>query len=208
MTVLATDTFNRANDASIGTGASWARSDGDNIPIISNQAGKASGGTGYALFYNTAATWPNNHWSQLTIKILANATDEGMGPSVRMQATGGAGNAYFVQASTTETRLYKKIAGAFTQLGSDAAACAVNDVLYIEVQGTTIVVKINGTTVITVTDASISSGNAGIWSSEGGTAADAIDDWSGGDFSGGAVTDDDAGWMPKAWQPDPVVSVW
>jgi hypothetical protein len=90
-----------------------------------------------------------------------------------------------------DIRLYKRISGVNTQLGSSDSAAASGDVIYLEIQGTTIVVKKNGSHICgSPIDASAegipSSGEMGInvlRSTSGGTVK--LDDFAAGDFSGG-----------------------
>lgn len=180
MSVLATDDFNRANG---GLGANWTTTAGDSaLRIVSNQAADAGSPANAGARY-TAITWPNDQYAQVVCKTVDTVSDSGMGPVVR--ATSG-GDMYLVQTNTTETRLYKRVSGGYTQLGSDGAVCAADDVLYVSAVGTTITVKKNGSTIIgPVTDSGISAGSAGLWASTGSESATG-DDWEGGDFAAGS----------------------
>lgn len=179
MSALATDDFNRANAANLG--ANWSIPTGGNgIPIASNQIKE---GTFPGIEYYSATAWPNDQWSLLVLKTVCTVSDNGVGSAVRV--TSG-GNLYFAQSNTSETKLYKLVSSSFTQLGSDGAAGSTNDVVYTEAQSTSILVKKNGSTIIgAVTDASIGSGNAGIWNTD---IACTADDWQGGDFGSGAIS--------------------
>lgn len=174
MTTLASDNFNRANAANLG--ANWTVPGIDNpIPISSNVCTQA---TFPGIEYYSAATWPNDQWAQMTIVSPSSTSDAGMGPAVRV--TSG-GDLYFAQATTSEVRLYKRITNGYTQLGTDGAGISAGDVVYIEAQGTSLLVKVNGATVVgPVTDSALASGNAGIWTTD---IANTGDDWSGGDFA-------------------------
>jgi hypothetical protein len=170
------------------------------LEISSNQA--ANSGTGTGLESYTAITPGSaDHYSEVTLTGLQATSDEGPGPAVRVLTASMTG--YFAQCNTTEIKLYRVNAGSFhtgTGAGNfatysgDAAGAAVNDVIRIEVSGVgatvTIVVKKNGTTVITATDTDASrltaTGNWGMWAG-GGSAAHVllVDDWSGADLSAG-----------------------
>jgi hypothetical protein len=179
MSVLATDAFTRADAGNLG--ANWSIPTGFTaIAVVSNQA-KIDNPSDLGMEYYNAVVWPNYQYAQIKLTALNGDADSGMGPAVRVQSSG---SAYFCQGNTTDTRLYKVVGGTFTQLGPTAGACAVNDVLYIEVQGTSLTVKQNGSTIIgPVTDSDISTGNAGLWAFIAGNPAG--DDWEGGDFGGG-----------------------
>lgn len=180
MTTLATDDFNRADLANLG--ANWTALD-TTFAIATNQASANGAGGVFSVRY-TGVTFPNNQWAQCTIKATAEtATDQGAGPCVRMQA---GGDIYLLQGNTVQTRIYKRVAGGFTQLGSDGPAVAANDVLYLEIQGTQLIAKKNGATICgSPTDVGgIASGNAGLWAGPFNTINN-VDDFSAGDFTAG-----------------------
>lgn len=174
---MAFDDFVRANAANLG--ANWTNSAGsvNSFEIHSNQA--MNTGTNVCLEAYTASAAPDDQSSQVTLTILLSTTDSGPGPAVRISTSALTG--YFAQANTTEIKLYKVVAGAFTQLGSNAAAAAVNDVLYIEAVGTAITVKKNGSIIIgPITDSAIATGNWGMWVSNGaGAETNAMAPWTG-----------------------------
>lgn len=161
MTQFASDNFTRADNASLGvnwtvntsfSGTFWA--------ISSNNALAA----GLAVSTYTAVAAPNDGYAEITIgSLLETASDNGPGPCYRTSRT--AMTLYFAQANTTETKLYKLLAGAFTQLGSDGPAVTTGDVIRLICNGTSLTVTKNGISIITATDASIASGDAGMWAS-------------------------------------------
>lgn len=155
--------------------AGWTRS--SNVGVATNTGENAARYTG------TAA--PNDQWAQATIGASVNPNvDEGLGPCVRF---GAGGDRYLLQAGGTDTRIYKIISGAFTQLGTTGPSVATGDVVYLEIQGTTLVAKKNGSVICgSPTDASLASGSAGIFGYS--TGANTLDDFSFGDFTGAGVT--------------------
>ena len=140
----------------------------------------------------------------MTIKGLQATSDAGPGPACRILTASL--TAYFAQCNTTEIKLYRVNAGSyhtgtgagnFASYSGDAAGAAVNDVIRLEVSGTgatvTIVVKKNGTSVITATDTDASrltaTGNWGMWVGGGSTSNVLIvDDWSGNLLAGGDLS--------------------
>jgi len=67
--------------------------------------------------------------------------------------------------------LDSRVAGSFSNLTNVTNTPAANDVLYMEVQGTSIVVKLNGSTIagLNTTDANVASGKPGLmWLGETG----------------------------------------
>ncbi len=174
--VLASDDFNRANGA---LGTNWGDVTGLSTFTIQSNAAIAVGSILGNRFINVSA--PNDQYAKTTLSILRSTSDEGVGPAVRMAS--GAITMYFAQCNTTEIKLYRVVGGSFVQLGSDAAAGAVNDIILIQAVGTSITVKKNGTTIIgPITDANIASGDWGMWGSNptGGINPVAVDNWEGG----------------------------
>jgi len=174
MSILATDNFNRADSGNLGTNWTIVTSMGG-FTIVANEAK----GTANCGEYYNAVIWPNDQYAQCVLKTMIATTDEGPGPRIRMATN--LNTAYFLQANTTEIRLYKVVSSGYTQLGSDLAGGAVNDILRLEAKGSTIIAKKNGATISTQTDNAIASGNAGLWDWDNSASA-TIDDWEGGDF--------------------------
>lgn len=182
MTALATDNFTRANSTGMSN-ASWTTASGANASanIVSNEAACISGDI--CSNYYSGFVWQNAQYVKCVIgSVVETVTDNGAGPMARMAT--GAQTGYLVQGNTHETRLYKAIAGAFTQLGSDGPAVTTGDVLEIDANGTSLTVFKNGTAICgtPVTDSSITSGNAGFWLSSPGQQI-SIDNWDAGDFN-------------------------
>lgn len=182
MSVLGTDDFNRANAGTLG--ANWTETTGSaGFEIFSNAA--ANLGAGAAFVSYTNATAPANQYSKVTVTQIQASSDEGMGPAARIAT--GALTGYFIQPNTVEVKVYKGVNDTYTQLGSDAAAGAANDIFQIEATGTSITAKKNGSTIVgPITDSSIASGNFGLWYGTSAAAqAHRVDTWEGGDFAGG-----------------------
>jgi hypothetical protein len=174
-----TDDFNRA---SIGTNWTSVTGATASLAIASNQCESTHPSTPANMYYN-ADTPPADQYAKLTLKTVDTSSDEGFGPAVRIAT--GAQTEYFMQATTSEIRMYKLVAGGFTQLGSDAAAGASNDILQLNAVGTSITGKKAGATIIgPVTDSGIASGRYGIWAWNSTAIDITADDWEGGDFSG------------------------
>lgn len=179
MTILATDDFNRANDPT-GLGANWTNNDvGAFYTVTGSQAQVTS--IVPVLHRYTAISWPNDQYAKVTLTTLTAASDEGPGPACRLSAVEQTG--YIVQANTTEIKLYQVAQGSFTQLGSDAAAAATNDVLELICSGTSLSVKKNGATIIgpLADSPGIAAGSAGLWGFQA-SATVTVDNFEGGDL--------------------------
>ena len=175
MALPATDNFNRANANPIG--GNWTTVTGKgNIQIVSNVAiGTISGIN--AAYWNADA-FSNNQYSQVKLGAVASTW---FGPAVRFSSSAYTG--YLAESSNgTSLVLYKVIAGTTTSLASYTVTVSAGDIIRLEVVGSTLTVKHNGTTRITHTNAEIASGSCGLWVNDS-DAAKSLDDWEGGSFS-------------------------
>ena len=172
MTTLATDDFNRANEDPLA--GNWT-SVQHNARLVSNQfAGPASDTDG--LVYWSPVTPPDAQWSQITVKAAGSNND--WGPACRVAT--GAVTAYFQDHFPGSEGLYKAVGGTYTNIAAGSAVgYSVNDVLYVEAQGTNIACTINGSADASTSDVSISSGRLGLFVFNNDARGD---DWSGGDF--------------------------
>lgn len=141
-------------------------------------SGNFSGGICTA-FWN-ADVFPNDQSAQCVINAAGAAVNFN-GILVRGGGSAGTGYGYSAYASVTssEYAVFKTVAGAVTTLsGTLSHAFAPSDLLYLSAVGTTITFKQNGTTLYSVTDASLASGSAGLTAY--GTNTDVITSWQGG----------------------------
>lgn len=181
MSVLATDDF-------AGTGAlsgNWTVDQGA-AARVTGECALTDTATGQVTARYTGVVTPNNHYAKITIgSVVETVTDTGAGPMVRAQ---DANNFYFLQGNTTETKLFSKIGGSFAQLGSNGPAITTGDVLYLEIQGTTLIAKKNGSSICgtPVSDPGLASGRGAIWSGpDNSSVVLRVDDFEVGDFAGG-----------------------
>jgi len=182
MSVLATDDFNRGDNADLG--ANWTPNF-NSFKIVSNVA-EPNSVSGNVERYS-GLTWPNDQYSQAALTgTLSTTDDEGCGPGVRC-STASANTLYLAQADTNgsgHARVYKVVDGSYTNLLNATQAWSVNDVYYLEIQGTTLIQKRNGTQIgSSATDSAIAAGAAGVW---GVQARGTLDNWEGGDFAAGS----------------------
>jgi hypothetical protein len=196
--VAVSDNFTRANNASLG--ANWATPTGATpFAILTNAANIANGAGGTSgASYWSANAFADNQYAETSAGLGGTApgwsgmvTPIAPGPAVRMSASArtfyvasvffwddGIDNGYGVA-------LFKCVNGTFTRL-AEASVAVSAAVVRIKAVGTTISVEVASahggtyTQLLSVTDASISSGSAGIASGYGGT--NTIDNWYGGDL--------------------------
>ena len=185
MTVLATDDFNRANSADLGT--SWDVVTGNqSFQITSNAATPLNVVLDAAESYN-AVTWPNDQYSQVLIPVVGTGVlGSGTGVGVRISAS--VETLYRIVVSDSGSEMGKFVTGTFTQLATNSTVWANGDTAYTSVVGTTLQVKRNGTNLYSGTDSAIASGRAGITHSSTSQAGVNVDNWEGGDFVGAGRT--------------------
>lgn len=177
MPQLASDDFNRADSGTLG--ANWTVQSGANdLRIVSNQA---DADADPCQDYYNAVTWPNNHYSQVTVKTpIGVGGGKGFGPSIRLSSIANTG--YHSLGNDAGTDLYLAVAGVYTLLGHSGTVVVNNDVLYLEGNGTAVVLKLNTVTKISVVDATIAAGNAGLIGAIS-SGEPKGDNWSGGSLT-------------------------
>jgi hypothetical protein len=189
MTTRFTDTFIRANGA---LGSSWT-SHSDNttaFAIVSNTAQPTtfvSGDAGSMVATSVYAS-PNDQWAQATVNVSGAGGGSGFGLFLRSDSSG---NGYRVvggdAGGTNNIELIKIVSGGGTHLSGSTQVLNPGDVLYFEVQGANLLVKVNGTTItaLSVSDSSLTTGQPGIAYSST-AASGSITAFTSGDFSGGS----------------------
>lgn len=175
MPQLDSDTFTYSNgNLATVSSAKWTKLSGfSDVTITSNQV--VADNTARAAVITTWAGSATDHYSQA---VASTATNEG-GSTIRSDAA----STFYHPLITADSFMYveKVIAGTGTIISTTAMAALANgDTVYIEIQGTTIKTKKNGTVVNNFTDASIASGKPGIGTDTLGLV---MDNWAAGDFS-------------------------
>jgi hypothetical protein len=179
--VLATDNFDRANAADLG--ANWTTQTGyATFGINTNACDSTSAGLNCGNWYS-AISWPSDQYSQITLSATVAANSDAATVRAASAATtfyaGGHNNG---DAGNFSRRIWKLVAGAFTSLGTEAVNIVASDIIRLDVQGSNLELKVNGVSSITVTDAAIASGNAGISANHSAVDVPLLDDFEGGDF--------------------------
>jgi hypothetical protein len=167
MALPASDNFNRANG---NLGANWTDATGTNAIQVATNALQSNGGVD-ALIYWNADTFANDQVADLTVTAVG---DSYLGPAVRCAVNNG----YGFYAGQFGRYLFKIVAGVTTTISSDATSVTNGDVYELSVVGTQITVKRNGVDLFTPTDASLSSGRAGL-AGFGSAGALRYDNWNG-----------------------------
>jgi hypothetical protein len=186
-----TDNFTRADGADIGNLLAWTTY----APTLATHFSTASNAVtttannGYDKASADTPLSSDDHYSQ----VVLTATDGGNGCGVLVRNDGSANTSYEAHFITGGNSLsYKCEAGSFTNIGVNTAFTFSNpDTIYISADGSSIVRKLNGTTLDTVTDTAIT-GNlrAGIMAN-GVPGGHVLDDFEAADIAaaggGGAI---------------------
>jgi hypothetical protein len=170
----ASDNFNRANG---GLGSGWAAASDGGLSIAVRQVVGNTGAVAGAI--RAGEVYGSDQNSQVTVTSAQLSGGQWMGPSVRNQ-NGGLDNyvgIYIWNGGTPQLRLYRRMAGTFTQLGSsyNSGALPLGTVLTLSAVGSSITLAENGVTEISVTDSSLAGGAPGLMTYDTATA----DNWTG-----------------------------
>ena len=135
-----------------------------------------------------ADTFGNDQYAQVVLRGGANGTE--IGPAVRCAASGATYYGVYADINSGHGWLFKNVSGTWTPLVEvlNTFGAVAGDVLRLEVSGTNLTVKRNGTAVTGMTnisDNAISSGYAGICAYGNNTGC-AADDFEGGNLSAAA----------------------
>ena len=185
MSLPATDSFTRADGASLGS--NWTQLL-NTFGIASNKGNAQDSGNSSVVAYWNADAFGNNHYSQA---VFAGFGFLGMvGPAVRVTGTTNVlasvnGYFYYGRNSPDSGGISKIVAGAETQLVTGLSGFVDGDTLKLEAVGTTLNAYKNGALHATTTDSDLASGAAGLWAYEDAPTAVTFDDWEGGNASGG-----------------------
>lgn len=165
MALPRSETYTAANGTNLTT-LSFTANQGA-FAVNTNAAYSNSSGTETGN-HDNANTYNNNQYAQGTLVALGGPW---IGLAVRAHASAVTWYGLYSNSANDYT-MYKMVAGTWTALGT-AAPAAVNDVIYLEANGTAILAKKNGANSFggAVTDSAISSGSAGLAGYDTGTGS-------------------------------------
>lgn len=189
-----TDDFLRADSSTLG--ANWTQNSTGQIGVKSNTAQFNSGSVGYCQSTYTSWSAGDDQYSQASAITLSGSKDMGVvvrgGGSSDATATG-----YLLVINDTDASVSLGSSmsnGVYTINGTSSVSLVsgmgwtqtinANDVLRLEVVGTALTAKVNGTTKATGTSSAFSTGKPGIYIGGSGSTS-ALDDWSADVVSGG-----------------------
>jgi hypothetical protein len=171
------DDFDRPDSTDLGAG--WVEVSGDWSVISGRASPGVSGGT--VILRTAGAMASNDHYAQVTI---AATTAVSQGVWCRGDTT--LDNGYLLRNNGSSWALFKVVSGAFTSIGSYAAAAVAGDVVKVQAVGSTIKAFINGTERISVTDTAVTTGTYAGIRSEANTGL-RFDNFSAADVVAGAT---------------------
>lgn len=172
----------------------WTNTEAQDIALNGLGGGDVSG-TGDNIAIWNADVFPDDQQVSLTAQsTLSGHGDEYIGVIARSDGLPESScSCYqFFSDGGSDTELAKVVAGAFTVLGTaNATTVTTGDVLELVVVGTALTASVNGTPVITATDAAVASGQPGlVLNSSNGPNFLAVGPWvanaSGGGGGGGS----------------------
>jgi len=184
--LIASDTFNRADNADLG--GSWDPVGGSAWQIVSNAIRGTGATPSYANEIHTAVL-PDRQWAQAIVKTITGTADLYTGLELRKQSGADSGYVFLAKRGTVAgdgSVISKRTAGASVNLASESSTIwAAGDVLRAEADGSTLRLYRNDVLVLSVVDETYASGSGGVWEYlDGGAIGNMeLDEYSSGGFS-------------------------
>ncbi len=190
------DDFNRSNG---GLGTNWTAVSAGTVTgtlaIASNSVQSSSGSGATSSSYFNSSLSSADHYSQVSVTALNNGGGGGRNWVSGSARADSSGNQYNYQATkdsggVARRRLLKFVSGTATSLNDSSGAISLADLFQIRVSGSTISGYLNGSSISSLTDTSITSPvAAGVAAFNGsGTAGDAkLDDFSAVDLAASGI---------------------
>ena len=183
---MATDSFTASNGTQVtGYSASWQI--GNALAsdfVIESNAVRTPFNRNLALHLHWNGVFSSDHFAEAKITQVG-SVNQLIGVCVRASP----GNAYAFIVDGTNFQIWKNVAYSFSALTSGLQAVTAGDTIRLEASSTTLTAKVNGATIATLTDASLSGGAPGIAgnSDTSGSVYTLLDDWVGDDLSAAAL---------------------
>ncbi|MGI0013783.1 MAG: hypothetical protein ACREBU_10125, partial [Nitrososphaera sp.] len=198
--IISSDNFNRSTENPLSDGGKWTTQElsGTGGPCLIDaalpNAIRPAGIDGnLKISIRTFEAHTGDQYAKAKIAAFAN---DGAGNSVGVVVRSNAlqtinANLYMAHARTQTpfTRILKFIGSTQTTLAStDAVTWAVNDIIEIQIVGSTISMLKNGTTVLTATDTTLTGGSPGVSTHQtsGAAVGGGLDDYEGGNMDSSA----------------------
>jgi len=191
VTTLVTDPFTYSNGALSTVGSSiWSTLTSETSwNVTSNALVRTATNQDNCNYVNSTAvaSFPNDQWAQLDDVTPSVSGNGGEGVGIALRCSTSQRTYYRLNVSSTFVNLQRFNNGTWTGVVASAGITWTNgDELYAEIQCSSIVVKQNGSTILSTTDATFASGRPGCFHSSDTTGTATVDGFTAGDF-GGAV---------------------
>lgn len=189
--VLDTDSFTGTAGTALPTyNANWVTAgsgDYGNLNISTPNGGVANFGANY----RTGFSWTNDQWAEFTVVTVSDAAFGRQLVCVRV-GTGATFQGYcggeFKATYGAGYAIYSfNGAGTSTRLAGPTGGMTVGDVVNFEAVGTTLNLRVNGSIVLTTTDATYTTNNPAINLSNVDTTAKMLNAWRAGSVGSGTV---------------------
>ena len=178
-----TDAFNRADESPIA--APWAVVTG--TPKIESQYVKGDAFAAFSVARIPTATTgigQTDHYAQAKI-VSAPAGSNEYWAVICVRCSAVANTWYGYRGDNTDSEIVKCVAGTITVLQTGGPAFVVNDVVYLSVEGDTLIAKVNASQTLTVAGGSaVASGDPG-WGAHHNGPTPRLDDFEAGDIAAG-----------------------
>lgn len=183
-----TDSFTGSAGTALGTySANWTVkvNAGDVVIAVGGVGASLTTNTSAVAFYN-ATSAANDQFAQGTLNFQGYPTsNEAVGVCVRVNSSGSGYCATFYIANN-QAYIVNMVAGVFTGVViADGTSWTPGDVMRLEVVGTTLTLKRNGTTTASQADSTYTAGQYGIGFWGGPESNVNLSNWSAGDIGGG-----------------------
>ena len=182
-----TDDFARGDSGDLGANWTQIGSTAGTCGILSEQVDSTVTGNPEGSVWS-ADTFGDPQFSKVAVVTLA---AHEMGAVVRGSTTGNdyyAGGHNRNNHGNDNRRIYKYVAGSYSNLATEAVDIAVSDDVRLEADGTSLDLLIGGVSKVTTTDSSHSSGKPGLAVFHSSTNVAIWDDWEGGDLAAGGLS--------------------
>ncbi len=171
--VVATDDFNRGDNADLGSNWDVVTSLSA-LNILTNEV--VAPGDPIGERWN-ADSFNDDQYAQLTLRTMVTDANNGIGPACRIAS--GANTQYFYIANTVDSRLFEIDANSYTQLDIGSAA-GTGDILKLRCIGTAIEGLNDEVADVSATNSVVTAGNGGIFGADEGAINPTGDDWEAG----------------------------
>lgn len=169
--------------------AIWTAITGEGTPRCQLDHGEVTSVGVDAGAYDNSNTYNNDQYAQALARTCAAASVNFVSVVVRCSTSARTyycAGVFGTLGGSVTYEIFKRVGGTKTTLGSTGTTTVnANDLIRLEISGTTLTFKVNGSTITTRTDSGIASGQAGFFMfADTGAQSDAtLDDWQGDNLS-------------------------